>query len=246
MIIRLPDEAELWEAVAAIQVAQSQGATGIDICPGNVEVGPLLEMAGLSYIGPPTQGPKLDTARAFRMLGSTKSMYPEILAATAGLDKKPIVPPQFPRIKIKPDETGGVIVTPFEVHESFRMPWTVWRAVIRHLRSYGVPVSLLGRRGQRADYSNFTEGAILSNLSVEEKLEALARSQFVMGVPNEWTWAATAWGKKVGVLHPEDIPHDRWFGFATVPWSLGRILYSSSQIQIPPILAQLRHLISLM
>ena len=126
------------------------------------------------------------------------------------------------------------------------MGWQVWRILIKHLRTYGVPVRLLGQYGQRADYASFTEGDILSDDSVEDKLRVLANSDLVVGVPNEWTWAAAGFGTKVIVLHPEDIPYDRWFGFDVKPKCLGRLLYAPQQVKPAVILAGMRTLIAAM
>lgn len=188
----------------------------------------------------------LATDKAHRQIATGNRPYQDVLATVSGLESKPIKPPRLPNAGIEPSTTGGIVICLFEAYEAFKLPWTVKKAIIKHCTTYGVPVYLLGRPGQRADYSPFTEGSILSDRPLQEKLEALASARLVLGVPNEWTWLATAWDKKVIVLHPDDMPHERWFGFDVAPRTLARLLVTWSQLQIPVILAGLRRLIEIM
>jgi len=240
-------DVELWEVVAAIQVLQSQGVTAVvSACslmsPRAVA---LLEAAGLHLYGPGNE-PQLDTMKAYREIGTAKESYPAVLARVSSLSAEPIKAPQFPATDITPSTDGGIIVCPHEVVDAFKLPWTVWRAIVRHLRSYGSQVRFIGRPGERMDYATFTEGQNLSNLPVQDQMQALASAKLIVGVPNEFTWLATAWEKKILVMHPDDMPVERWFGFDVAPQTLGRLLYTGSQLQVPVILAGLRKLIEAM
>jgi len=247
MTIGIPCDAELWEVVAAIQVCQSQGVADVqtDFSTPSTVPSDLLKMAQLCQWGF-APDVSLNTAKAYREIGSAKETYPAVLARVSGLEPKMIKAPQFPNLKLTPTTDAGIIVCPHEAVEAFKLPWTVWRAIVKHLRSYGVPVRFMGRPGERMDYCCFSEGSNLSNLSMLEQLNILASAKLIVGVPNEFVWCATTWGKKILVLHPDDIPVERWMGFDVAPQSLGRLLYTSSQLQVPVILAGLRKLISAM
>jgi ADP-heptose:LPS heptosyltransferase len=240
--IGIPSDAEMWEVVAAIQVCQSQGILTIE----NDAIGDaaeLYQMAGL-LSAKPRNRIDLDFSKAYRAIATVKETYQAMLARASGLESKPISVPQFSGFT--PSMNGGIIVCSHEVTGEFKLPWQVWRAIVRHLRSYGQTVRFLGRPGERMDYATFTEGQILSNLSLQERMQVLASAGLVVGVPNEWTWISTAWKKKVLVMQPDDVPQERWFGFDVAPQTLGRLLYTRSQLQVPVILAGLRKLISVM
>ena len=249
MNIKIPSDAELWEVVAAIQVCQSQGATAGPVLSDGYpsDALELDRLAGLDT-GSHEKGEylKLNTTKAYREINSAKESYQAVLARVSGLPPVPIAAPRFPLANLNPSTGGGIIVCAQEVNEAFKLSWRVWRPIVRHLRSYGRPVRMLGQSGERMDYATFTEGQILSDLSMMEKLEALASADLVVGVPNAWTWIATAWKKKILVMHPDDVPAERWFGFDVAPRTLGRLLYTSSQLQVPVILAGLRRLIEVM
>jgi hypothetical protein len=242
----LPD-VEMWEVVAAIQVCQSQGVSelvgGLTL---DESLSWLVGAAGLRSVAVLQHDAAtwLATAKAYREIGSAKEPYPAVLARVSGLEPKKIGPPRFSGFT--PSMDGGIIVCSHEVTSEFKLPWQVWKAIVRHLRSYGQTVRFLGRPGERMDYATFTEGNILSNLTLQERMQALASASLVVGVPNEWTWIASAWSKKILVMHPDDVPVERWFGFDVAPQTLGRLLYTSSQMQIPVVLAGLRKLISVM
>lgn len=245
-VLRIPAETELWELVAAVQICQAYGMTHAWFHPMDAESRRVLELAGIHLCAEASTAVELPRDRAYRQLAQENRPYQNVVAALAGLPPARIGAPRFPRLETEVGERGGIVVAPFEVHESFRLPWQAWKKVIRHLRTYGVPVTLMGRPGQRADYASFTEGTILCSASTDEKLCALAQARLVLGVPNEWTWMAAAWNKKIIVLHPDDIPHERWFGFDVAARTLGRLLYQSRELQVPVILAGLRRLISVM
>jgi hypothetical protein len=249
VIIGIQKDAELWEMIAAVQVCQSQGvreiAGGLTLAQ---PLGWLLGVAGLRSLAILNgEGVSyLDFDKAYRAMASAKETYPAVLARVSGLPVAPIRSPQFPGLTVTPSTDGGIIVCPHAAVEAFELPWQVWRSIVRHLRSYGVPVRFMGRSGERMDYANFTEAQNLSDLPLTEQMRAMASAKLILGVPNEWTWSATAWQKKIVVLHPDNLPHERWFGFDVSPRTLGRLLYTSSQLQIPVILAGLRKLIDVM
>jgi len=245
MTIGIPSDAELWEIVAAIQLCQSMGITeyaarynGSQDALGMFDLAGLMGMSDEDGLAVP-----LETAKAYRAVNSSSEPYPAVLGRTSGLTPGIIRPPKFPNAKIEPSLSGGIVVCPFEINDAFRLPWQVWKELIRHARTYGLSVALLGRPGQRTDYATFTEGQILSSLPIEEKMAALASARLVIGVPNEWTWIASAWDKKIAIMQPDDIPNERWFGFPTAPYTLGRVLFTRSQLGVPVLLAGLRRII---
>lgn len=247
MTISIPSDAELWEVVAAIQVLQSIGCGDAETDFQDQEATKLVSLAGIcqwtSSQGGCDHTEALQTAKAYRAVESSQESYQAVLARSTGLERRFLRAPVFPNAGIKPSVSGGIVICPFEINDVFKLPWQVWQALIRHCRTYGLPVTLLGRRGQRADYATFTEGSILSGLPLLDKMQALASAKLVLGVPNEWTWMATAWKKQIAVMYPDDVPNDRWFGFGLEPRTLGRILYTRTQIQVPVILAGLRKMI---
>jgi len=245
MILGIPSDAALWEVVGAIQVCQSAGIADVEYNGGD-ESSQFLELTGLKQAESGTAEKWLDLGSAMRQLEKAKVTYPDLLADTVGLKIGGGKAPLFPGLETAQGEAGGIVVSPYHVHDSFRLPWQIWRGLIKHLRTYGLPVHLLGMTGERADYANFTEGTVLSSLPVADKLRALAQAKLVVGVPNAWTWAAAGYGKKVIVLHPDGIPHERWFGFEVQPRTLGRLLYDAQQLQPAVILAGMRKLISIM
>jgi ADP-heptose:LPS heptosyltransferase len=158
--------------------------------------------------------------------------------------------PHFPGIvapdimqRMTPDSgLGTILVCPFGIKKELDMPVAVWRAIVRHLRSYGHSVCVLGDRGQRLDVANFTESETLSEHTMMYKLTALSCATLVVGVPNAWTWAATAWATKSVILYPENVGAQKWYSF--ISDNFGRICYPAQQLQIPVVLAGLRKLIA--
>lgn len=239
------DRIEMWEQVAAVQVMQA-----VDPHPtilSGIHIGhDLFRYAGILPSFETTAEHSFNCSVAFRYLATSKMMYPQVLATSAGLHQgMKISPPSFPEAALSVDMTGGIVLCPFEIDPAFQIPVTVWKAVARHLRSTGVKLSLMGDAGQRMDAANFSEGCTLSQLTLIKKMQALASAQLVIGVPNAWTWIATAWGKKIILLHPDNVPSSRWFGFYETP-KLGRLLYQGHLIQIPVVLAGLRKILNMM
>lgn len=248
LVLGIKPDLELWEAVAVVQMMQAAGLR--TIAGGNrIEMQQdqvcVFEEAGMQWVDAPVER-KVEFDAAYREIDKAKESYPAVLARVSSISLlRRILSPIF-RTSPTQERVTIIVVSPFECREEFKLPWQVWKAIIKHLQSYGVKVVLMGRAGQRAEYAMLTEGAVVSSLSMHEKMDLLASAVMVFGVPNEWTWMATAWKRKVAILYPDDLPLERWFGFDTAPDTLGRVLYTRSQLQIPVILAGVRRLIGAM
>jgi ADP-heptose:LPS heptosyltransferase len=175
------------------------------------------------------------------MVGS--GYYGVTLAAASGIGGVNLRPVEFTNIKAS--EGGGVIVCPFPLHSTLQLPITIWQPVIRHLRSYGMRVRIMGEAGDRMDACSFTEAETLSNLSVRKKLEAIASADLVVGVPCAWMWTTTSWDKKMLVFYPDGIPMERWF--PKVEHSAGSnqrwMLYQAWNLQVPIMLSGMKQLL---
>lgn len=244
LVLGIKPELELWEAVAAVQMMQAAGLRNImNLAHGLMasETAAVFEEAGIEWIdGIAERSVEFDLA--YRAIDKSKESYPAVLAQVSGIPLlRRILPPVF-RGRLN-HRIATIVVCPFECRAEFKMPWQVWKAIIRHLQSYGIRVVLMGRVGQRAEYATLTEGSVVSTLSMKEKMDLLGSAVLVFGVPNEWTWMASSWQRKIGIMYPDDVPLERWFGFDTEPQTLGRVLYTRSQLQIPVILAGVRRLI---
>ena len=168
--------------------------------------------------------------------------YVELLASLGGVGSiNAQVPPAFPGVVS--GATGRyVVLCPFAVTEQMAIPVKVWRAVARHMRLYDLSVLVMGNRGEWLEGAAFLESEILSELSIQMKLEFLHSAELVVGAPNEWTWCAAAWQRKSVILYPQYTPQSRWFPFSGID-TYGRLVYDPHQLQIPVVLAGLRGLI---
>lgn len=129
---------------------------------------------------------------------------------------------EFPNLITKPPEASGIVLCPFAEEAEVSLSAKVWVAVSRMLRSYGLPVYLVGHPGERYDLGAFPENAIFSEHSIADKLALLRAAKLVVGVPNAWTWAATSGAAAIVTMYPENVPSRWWF-----PWAedrYGRIL----------------------
>ena len=135
------------------------------------------------------------------------------------------------------------MVCPFALKGDMDLPLPVWSAIIRHLLSYDIPVKLLASENRRMESCAFYEEDILSGLPLVAQLTELASARLIVGVPNEWMWAATAWQKKLIVLYPDTQPPKRWFWYAHD--NFARLLYQMHQLAPPVMLAGLRQLIGM-
>ncbi len=268
MIWEIPENLELWELVATLALAQNnkyQASFGVHT--DSVIPTALLDAAGVIRTSAPGHfalsymRPDLVDAEAGDL------SYPELLAAVAKvpLEMQVVSGPLSiaeiavgikPQVRAKLDlnfawpelsapghlEQRGIVICPYTFHRDLELPIPTWEAIIRTLHSYGEPVYLLGEPGQRFTSAKFTENYVLSDLPILEKLEFLAKARLIVGVPNAWTWLATAWKKHLVYFYPERIPVRRWF------WAqhdnYGRCVFDPKRVETPVVLAGLRMLIN--
>lgn len=237
MLVSIPASLSLWEAVATVQVLQSLG-TPVVVSGDTGDTERLFLDANLS-LGT-FDGQSLAYSDAYRRVEETDRSYIEHLAKASDLEIPRFTPLKFPHVK--PSEESSIIVAPYALKKDLDLPISVWQPIIHHLRTYDKPVKLMTKRGMRLEAASFTESEILSNELMSDKLAALASATLVVGTPNEWTWLATAWERKLVILYPEHVPPQRWF------WqyhdNFGRIVFQTHMLQIPVILAGLRTLIA--
>lgn len=253
---------ELWEATGAVQVLQTVGRTAQHRCLCTGEVRELL-VCGLGEERV-DEAAELDYASAYRQVDRSAAFYSEVLAAVSRVDVPRVEssrstleaevygePEAIPALVplhwsgVQQRESSGIILAPFALKPELSLPTATWQVLVRTLRTYGQTVYLMAERGVRFDYLCFTESEILSELPVAEKLGYLEAAKLIVGVPNAWLWAATAWEKKIITLLPDSIPPRRWFGFAH-PTSYGVVRYDSRQLAAPVLLSAVRMLIDRM
>ena len=241
----LEDRPEMWEIVAAVQVLQASGANEIDIASGLALGCDLFIHAGFGWKAAQADI-VLRLNEAKRETESTRRLYQQTLALVSGLPPAlKIKPPHFPNLPLTVGISGGIVLCPFEIDSVMQLPHNGWRAIVRFLRSTGLPVYLMGDVGRRMDGCNFTEGEVLCNLPLRERMQALASANLVIGVPNAWTWMASSWDKKIVVFYPDGLPAERWFGFYESR-NLGRVIFNRHHVQIPLLLAGLRRILAVM
>jgi hypothetical protein len=241
------DNPEVWEAIAAIQIMQASGVRRVGVRCRDTSLCYLYHLAGLHLTDvEPTVQFKLD--EAFRSIDSAMShdmLYQSWLARVSGVDlSRGITPVAFPRMEPVANREH-IAFCPFGLSKFQPIPLSAWKAVVRFLRTYGLPVYLVSDPGQRADGLNFTEGCTLSDAPIQEKLRILASAKLVVGMPNAWTWMAASWKRTMAIYYPTGIPPLRWFGFYNNP-KHGRVEYLPHQIQIPVLLAGLRNLLTVL
>lgn len=232
----IPARTTTWESVATLQLANS---TGTKVISDDPEIAALIQLSGLQAI-PPAAGAAPLYFEAYRAIDeeTVDSSYHQVLARVSG--QKCV--PSLLQIDVASEDKGHIVICPYGPKKELAIPLSVWRAVVRHLRSYGRRVYLMADKGERMDGIAFTEAEILSERSMKEKLEVLATATLTVGVPGAWMWLATSWQKQLIVLYPEGIPPRKWFPF--VHENFGRLLYPADRLQIPVFLAGLRMLIS--
>jgi hypothetical protein len=233
MILGIRRPITLWESVAVLQIQQAYQCA----LSGTNLFGELLEAADL-----PTTELEVDkiieTDSAYRAIDSSAIPYAFVLAQLNGIDPAQITNPMLP--KLQPTETGGIVLCPFGLKPDVDLPISVWSDIVRMLRSYGVPVTLVSDPGQRLDSAYFTEDAIVNGRSLTEKLKLLASAKLIVGCPNAYTWLATGMNKKQAVFYPSTMPNARWFGFYGHGHAYQLIGYDSHQVQIAILVASLR------
>lgn len=230
----LPDGLHVWEA-AAIVPSVIKGSIIISRCISGTEGHDLLYFTGVPRSSYP--GTKLATADAYRRVDTGNTPYAAVLAQQTGIPEE-LGPAVFPGIKASTD--GPIVLCPHPPKTDMELPAQAWRTILRHLRSYGLPIRFLGDRGQRLDTCAVTESEIASEYSIQDKLALLASASLVVGVPCAWTWLATAWDKKMVVYYPLNLPLERWFHFDSPTDSYRVITYEDHALKIPMLLLGLR------
>lgn len=236
------DEPEMWEAVAALQVMQAIGGHSISAHKLPEPLPLLFHMAGMRLTGEePTQIIKFDAARRTLAKCPHDAPFPMWLGTESGfkLTSSQIKPVQLPRCHAEWGTSEDIILCPHPVSTILTITQPVWRAIALFLRSFNARVRFMGDIGQRIEGLNFTEGNILSDLPLAEKISILAQAKLVVGMPNAWTWLAATFNRSVLVYYPDTEPMLRWFGFYNTP-KHGRVSYSPSHVQIPVMLMGLR------
>jgi hypothetical protein len=240
------DKAEIWEAVAAIQIMQAT-ETKVGVYSTDATLSYLYHLAGFKLCQKeetPNVSFRLD--EAFRSIDGAMShdvTYQAWLARVSGVKMvKPLAPVELLRMSRVTDQ-DHIVLCPFALSKLQAIPMNAWKAVVRFLRTFGLPVYLIGDPGQRADGLNFTEGCMMSDALVHTKLQMLASAKLVVGMPNAWTWLASSWKRNLALYYPNDVPSMRWYGFYN-SHSHGRIEYVSHQVQIPLLLTGLRQLLA--
>ena len=236
MNLHIPEDATFWEAAAGIEIAQS--IPGMSVSSVDKEVQELAILGGLE-LGTDTESIKLAVSQAYRKVDDADKPYIQILAEESGLAIK-LGDFRFPTIE--PSNTGGIIICPYGATRSLELPPNVWKNVARLARTYDDNIQMLGSK--RFELSSLTEADYLGTLPVKQRLQALADAKLIIGVPNEYTWMATAWLKKMIILYPDSIPQRRWFHFAHEKF--GRIHFQTHALQIPVVLGAVRKLIRLL
>jgi hypothetical protein len=240
------DRAEIWEAIAAIQIMQATDSK-VGVYCTDPTLSYLYHLAGFRLCMTDSIASvafRLD--EAYRSIDGAMShdvTYQAWLARVSGVKLvKPIAPVKLPRMA-RVEDQEHIAFCPFALAKLQPIPMNAWKAVLRFLRTFGLPVYLIGDPGQRADGLNFTEGCMMSDALVYEKLRILASAKLVVGMPNAWTWLTASWNRSLAIYYPNDVPSMRWYGFYN-SLQHGRIEYVSHQVQIPLLLTGLRQLLA--
>ena len=245
--ITVPSDLSSWEAVATAALAQAIGATQVDASLGanrGCGVIDLLAAAGLRYSQTNLRVSTFNYDAAFRLVDQDPRAYVSTLALASGIlytSKLQLALAEPPKLGHFPGRQKGIVLAPYGIRQELDLPRQVWFAVETLLRSYGVPVYLVGDPGQRMDNAAFAEHEILSDLGMQSKIDYIAEAALVVGVPNAWTWMAASFDRKLAYLYPETLPPRRWFHYQSN--NFGRILFHPNKIQLPVALAGLRELI---
>lgn len=227
----------LWEAVAALQLAQSTGIISQAYLTTDLTIDELCKACGGGGVKSFTsEKHKFGFDAAYRRVDTYDGSYLEALAEGEPMQEtKPLV------VAAQPTKEACIVVCPWPIKKEFELHRAIWTSVTKFLRTYSLPVYLLGEETERQDTSMYYENEILSKCSVKEKLEYLASAQLVVGVPNAWVWLAASMQTKLILLYPEAWPARRWF------WqdndNVRRVIYDSRNVQTPVVLAALRSII---
>ncbi len=221
-----------WEIVAAMQVIQAQGQS----IPNDGIYDSLYAACGANACIH-SDAVDLSFAPALRAMGTRVDPYWRILAETTGKDT-----PDTPlTLDIVTSDEQKILLCPYGPDQSLNLNMNVWKYITKSLRSYGLPVMMIGDEGQRMDSSAFLENDTLSSLPFAEKIQHIASATLVVGVPNAWIWLAAAMGKKTIVFYPDVQPPKRWL------WQTGEhilcLMHQYNKVQIPVLLTGLRRAI---
>ena len=225
---------ELFEAVAATQLATvldnsivSQGEQSHEVrdylqtfLPADIDV----ELKPLEF------------DKAYRAVDSSKESYISVLAA----ESKMTLPETGVQGIIKDSQEKGnhIVLCPFSIRPEMGLPYVVWGAVVKLLRSYGLPVYQMAERGQRMDGLGFFENEILSEFTMERKLNILHTAKLVIGTSSVWSWIAAESGRQQLIVYPENIPIKRWY-----PYPGAVLQYRMNEIQIPTVIVGIKKLL---
>lgn len=254
MILAIDRPVATWEALAGLHVSQTIGAWDLR-CAQNGDVSALIAAGGLC--SPLHEGDWDDCSARLLNFGDAyrtaenrtdQRSYSGILAAESGLltdgleERLQESPLQFRQARTIP--LRSIVVCPFPIKPELGLPLPLWKTIVKNLRSYDLPVTLMGEGEERMDACAFTETEILCWRSVDDRMAALNSAELVVGVPSAWVWVAAGLGRKICLFYPEKTPTRRWF-----PWAddkFGRILHDPSTLKVPPVLAAMRHLIDIL
>ncbi len=222
MIFRVPENIQLWEGVAVVQIVQHLNnrpnlspneMSYVALVPDLTEDTTALFQLGAVGCNVKKYDGDEKTIELIQAYGSTHTAdmyYGQVLMRENGLQVAPLRPPYFPFIR-GDMKKQGIIVCPFGLRPEFDIPTNIWKDVIKQLQSYDPNVYVLGERRQRLDEIGLTENEILSDLPLSVKLQTLASAKLVVGVANSWTWLSSAWVVNRILIHPDNIRNDRWY-----------------------------------
>jgi len=238
-LIWLPARTKLYDVVVAIQIAQ---ATGEKVAAADPDSTALLECAGVDASVRGVGDPKtLSFGRAFVLASKDSVPYPAVVAAESGFSGITLDKPKF-NVPVREGLPRAISMCPFPIVAGLSFEDNrPWAFVHQHLKTYGQDVLLVGDHNEWLDNCPLPECDILSEAPMPLKLSYLAASTLVVGVPNAWTWVATALGVPVVLFYPDWMPIHRWFPFEEN--NLGRALFSHPT-EVPMVLAALRQLIA--
>lgn len=237
--IGIPLETKTWEVVAACLLAQQNGLVLSSVVTGdlheNIEIAELCGVASVS--GAVVRSEALPFDSTYRAV-ETEDSYIQTLATKAGGLKWR----ERLRLSQETGVGGGIILCPFAIKQDFALPIPMWLHIAHFLRSYRVPFKVMGDYEERIEAFAIPEQHVLSAIAVKEKVRELAYADLIVGVPNAWTWLATAWNKKMLLPFPDGTPQDRWL-LPYDPDSVARLLYGRDGMHVPLILAGVRKLL---
>src|ERR1035437_3145276 len=229
MILGIGSQIELWEQVAAVQVAQAVHAdlNSLHIDPD------LLAAASMpqAIVEPDFM---LDFLSAYRRADDSATPYTDLLAGSSGFAVKTAAP----RLVLPDAARECIVVCPYGLRKDLELPLQVWPMIIHNLKSYGFPVVFMAESGQRMEGAKLAEADILAECSLADKMRVLASAKLIVGGTNAYLWLATAWDKKQIIFYPDSVPISRWFSFESM--SFVKLCYTRHDVRLPMLLAGLR------